>query len=346
MIKIFIHPTKVPTPLFIVFESSGSKNNRKLFQNVLIENTHLLYEVVNDPLHADIIAIPHNYFSIQNNKAYLNEVVSLSRQYNKHILVFAYGDSSQKIQIPNSIVVRTSQYRSKKEDNEILMPAYVEDLGAGGVTFIKEKNAIPKVGFVGWADFANMIDRCKYYLKLLNIAIQIVFGLEKKTQFQGLFFRRCAMHILSRSSLVKSHFIIRRSYSGHVKAIETSPERVRKEFIDVINDSDVALAVKGDGNYSLRFFEILSLGRIPVLIDTDCPLPLEDELRYSDFILKIGYSDIYDIDKIIADFYERHTRDQLLDMQKKARLAFEQSLSINAFLKILFKKLDDLYGTR
>ena len=155
-----------------------------------------------------------------------------------------------------------------------------------------------------------------------------------------MYFRRKALGVLNRSNLVDTAFVIRSSYSGHKNTIELSPEEARKQFVEKINNSDFSLAVKGDGNYSLRFYEILSLGRIPVLVDTDCPLPFEDKIKYDDFILRVDYRKINKIDKIISDYYKKIDGVRFVTMQERAREAFSKYLNIGSFFMIAFKKLE------
>lgn len=46
-----------------------------------------------------------------------------------------------------------------------------------------------------------------------------------------------------------------------------------------IQNADFILSVKGDGSFFCRFYEALSLGRIPFFIDTDCILPFENMIQ-------------------------------------------------------------------
>ena len=52
----------------------------------------------------------------------------------------------------------------------------------------------------------------------------------------------------------------------------------------VIN-SEYTLCYRGAANYSLRFYESLCLGRIPLFINTDCMLPFEDRVHWKDVCL-------------------------------------------------------------
>ncbi len=335
MLKLFITPRLEKVPYFILFRSLGGPEENRLFQDVIIRDVDCMFTVVNDITQCDFVTIPYNYFSILKHSDYIKDCIQTAQSTGKKILVFAYGDSDEAVNIPNSIIVRTSQYRYKKASNEVIMPAYVEDLGKNGITYREKKNTKAVVSFVGWAGFAHISDKVKYFFRVIFQELKSIIDKKATLHKPGLYFRRHALSRLANSSGLNTSFTVRKSYSGHKKTIELSPVQARTEFVDRVSNSDFALAVKGDGNYSLRFFEILSLGRIPLLIDTDCPLPFEDRISYQDFIVRIDYKDLKRVDELLAIFYKKIGSEQFMIMQKKARAVFEQFLSVESYFKIL-----------
>jgi hypothetical protein len=125
---------------------------------------------------------------------------------------------------------------------------------------------------------------------------------------------------------------LRSSHSAHAKTIRLDPSQARREYIENMLASDFVLCIRGDGNYSLRFYEALSLGRVPVLLDTDVRLPLAGVVEYSSFVLSIHIADMLRIDEIVAEFWEQQTDQSWFVMQLKARDAFEKYLSAPRFL--------------
>lgn len=307
-------------------------------------------EMVENPSDADYILIPHNYFyALKRRPEYLRECVRLAEKAGKNLILFAYGDSDEEIPFPDAIIFRSSQYRYKKKKNEIMMPAYVEDLGmseflAPGVPRAPRPLAIkPVVGFCGWAAFSSWRNAVKTYVKAYVLTyVSSVGRPEVLAKKKGLLFRKEILAILRKSKNIEPNFIIRDFYSHHKATIKIPPEQARREYVENILGSDLSLAVKGDGNYSLRFYEILSLGRVPVLIDTDCVLPLEHVIAYDEFILRIPYRDISRSDEIITDFWGNLTEEKFAEMQKKAREAFEKYLRIDAFFRYVFKDKETL----
>jgi hypothetical protein len=221
------------------------------------------------------------------------------------------------------------------------MPAYAEDLLAGGALELRKKSDKPVVGFCGWADFKNLKNALGYLIGNALIDVQKLLSGKPNLEVRkkGLYFRKRALSVLKNSALIRPNFIIRSSYSGHRETISVDPAAARSEFIGNILASDFTLCVKGDGNYSLRFYEALSLGRVPLLIDTDCVLPLEHILDYSDFIVRVDYRDLAGCDQILGDYYQHLTPEKFEMMQAKARETFEKYLCVGSFLKYAVEKL-------
>jgi len=240
------------------------------------------------------------------------------------------SDFDKDINIPNSVVFRVAQYKSKLKENEIIMPAIIGDVWAENKMEPRVKAERPVVGFCGWGEIGGLKQKIKFLIK--NIV--------KTGQFkQGIYFRKKALDIIRKSKVINKSLLVRTFYSGHKNTISISPEKAREDFLDNLNGGDLALSIKGDGNYSVRFYEILSAGRVPIFVDTGCVLPLEDKLNYGEFMLRIDYKDIDRLDKIIYDFWLKISPDKFLKMQFKARKAFSDFLNINSFFKVIEDEL-------
>lgn len=347
MIKVFITDrlSSVPDSILLQLMLSNEEYVGGLFQKIQTKNFKNLVDIVNKPEDADYLLMPHNYFSVFKNKKYLKLNESLALKYNKKIIIFAYGDRDKKIKIDNSIVLRTSQYRSKLLKNEIIIPPFVENLDLNNEVKFRDFDLSRKIiiGFAGWVSCSNLVQWIKYKTKIILNFILFKFGVfHSLAILQGLHFRRKVISILNNTNLVDKNFFLRQSYSGHKNTIQDDPDKIRKQFISAIKDSDLALAVRGDGNYSLRFFEILSMGRIPLFIDTDTPLPLENEIDFDSFILRVDFKDLERLPEIINDFWQKNSENNFKDMQKMAKQAFKLRLSPEAFYSYLFNNFNDI----
>lgn len=343
MVKVYINKLLKYPYLPVLYPNLGIQKTPKhvFLKGVFDDFIQPIFELVKNPNEADYFLLPHDYFWVE--KEYIKNFSYLSKIHNKKILIFTHSDFDEDIPVPNSIIFRTSQYRYKKGDNEIIMPAYAEDLSVGKEMVWRVKGDKAIVGFCGWADFKNFKQKLIFYLKVIVLKIRNKFADNKSpVHYKGLWFRRRALQILRNSHLIKTNFLIRNTFSGHQNTISLNPEKARREYIDNMISSDFILTIKGDGNFSLRFYEALSLGRIPLFINTDCVLPLENLIHYKDFVLFVDYQDIERIDKILSDFYAQLSTEDFLDMQKKARDIFERYLRIDSFFKNIPAILDQL----
>lgn len=349
MIKVFIKKI-IPELRYlpILYPNFGVlMNEKRLFADLGNRSIRFpVVEVVKDLLEADFILLPHDYFDVADRHSeYVREHLALAEESGKKLLIFDISDySEKKIMAPNAWIFRIAEYASRKPDNVIVMPTFIEDLGVVDVPAPRSKGKIPIIGFCGWAGFRNFSGYLKFLIKTFLIDLRRVAILDPglATHKQGIYFRRRAFATLRRGAAhgrYLTNFIIRHSYSSHINTAEKPPAELRHEYIANITDSDITLAIRGDANASCRFFEILSLGRIPLLINTDCALPLVGDLDYKKFTVFADYRDISRLDKIIAEFWESISEQEFVAMQKTAREVFEKYLRVDSFLAYVLPRL-------
>jgi hypothetical protein len=176
-------------------------------------------------------------------------------------------------------------------------------------------------------------------MKEFPLTLATVFHPERGAEHMGVLFRERALRALSNEPRIEPHFISRGSYSGHVNTIQGSVDGHRREFVENLLNSDYALCIKGDANASVRFYEALSLGRIPLFLDTACVLPLEDTIMYRDFCVFVDWQDVDRIGDVLIEFHRKLSPERFVAMQKQARSVYREHLRIDSFSRELSKKL-------
>ena len=296
------------------------------------------FSLVDTIQEADYVLMPYQYDRLlKANPERAQKIIAEAREAGKTLIIDASSDIEHPIHIPNTILFRISQYRYSIQPNEITVPFPAEDLlevYAGGELRPREKNERPTVGFTGWAS-VSFLSRIKLYIKELPILTAALFDRKRFAEHKGIFFRQRALHALEASSRVETKFTARPTYSGHVATITGSVADNRAQFVDTLRTSDYALCVKGDANASVRFFEALSLGCIPLFVDTACVLPLEDRINYRDFCVYVDWRDLHRIGDIIADFHTKCTPERFKEMQMMARETYKTHLRMDAFSRDL-----------
>ena len=97
----------------------------------------------------------------------------------------------------------------------------------------------------------------------------------------------------------------------------------RQSFIETTINSKFALAPRGYGRGSFRFFEIMLLGTIPVYIYDDIEwLPYKDILDYSKFAISIHESQIHSLENILTNINEIKYN-EMIEEYNKIKYMFE-----------------------
>ena len=114
------------------------------------------------------------------------------------------------------------------------------------------------------------------------------------------------LRLLETSPLVNTKFVRRNAYWGGALKFRNDPlkvETIREQYWNNLLESDYVVCVRGAGNFSYRFYEALSAGRIPLLIDTDCVLPLEGEIDWKQHCLIVPESELRRVATRILDHF-------------------------------------------
>lgn len=348
-LRLFVDPTwrregLFPSPLLYPFWGNPPATSKPLFREIFERHTFdtSLYSVTDSLNEADVVFLPYDYNTVLHSAPDLLKICAdVAAQAGKKLLIDGMGDIERPITIPHAIVLRYGGYRFSRKSNEIILPLYTDDLLEAyreGNLELREKHEKPVVGFAGWATLGFM-QECKTILKELPTRMHSILYPRYRTWKKGIFFRRAAVTALRNSTDIVTNFKIRDSYSGNTRTAEADPRILQKEMVDLLLDSDYGLDMRGDANASMRLFEILSLGRIPILVDTERNLPFRDVIEYKSFCLIIDYTDLARISERVAEFHQHLSPEAFIAMQKKAREAYVQYFRVDALIPSLTREL-------
>jgi hypothetical protein len=241
-------------------------------------------------------------------------------------LFFDTSDDHTPASPPHGLVYRSPIFRSRMTAAERAMPPICEDLllYRGNQLQTRARGNTPVVGF------------CGYLLPRWKTALQGLRGQRDKAV--GHRVRRAALGALSRSDRVTTNFLVRDSYWGGAVRHGKDPAlvaRVREEFVGNMFESDYILCARGAGNFSYRFYETLSAGRIPLLIDTDCALPFSDRIDWRKHAVFVPEDRIGEAPRILAEFHDHLSERAFVDLQESNRRLWTESLNPLSFLKIV-----------
>ncbi len=355
-LKFFVDPawrnTVLPhTPLLYPFWGISLDASRTPFLHALFSQRgydRTQYDVVEDLSFADAILLPYNYPTCsQRAPDTLAAALRLSETSGKLLLIDGVTDVEDPISYKNCIILRYGGYRFAPDPRVVVIPPYTEDLLERyyeGSFHPKKKQHPARVGFAGWGSL-TLVQRARTILKEFPSRVRGIFDSRYRAMKKGVLFREKAMHILERSSLVEAHFLARPSYSGHIHTVSNDADTLRRQFIENLRESDYGLDVRGDANASTRLFEMLSLGCIPVIVDTERNFPFADEVDYSSFSVRVDFRDLASLPERIATFHATITDAEFEAMQQRAREVYVKHFRIDAVTRHVMESVRNRIAT-
>jgi hypothetical protein len=224
--------------------------------NYITEN--LDYEVASFD-DCDYILSSKFIFGLYDSNAIQN-LINSYKNINKKVIIFLVSDITNKLYIPNNVILfRTSLYKSLISNNEYILPYVWEKIDKP--FNILKKTIKPIIGFCGKVDV--------HRINTINI--------------------------LKNNNNLTTNFIVRKDFWGG----KPNDQTLFDEFSDNIINSHFTVCNRGRGNFSMRFYQTLSYGRIPVLINTDMVFPFDDEIDWNSIII-IGNDENEIINKILS----------------------------------------------
>jgi hypothetical protein len=232
-----------------------------------------------------------------NNKNEIQKIINMYNNFEddiyKTFYIFLITDNCDSFYIPKNVkLYRTSLLKSIKSPNEYILP-YIWEFSDKPFEPL-EITTKPVVGFCG---FISHHSRLK------------------------------TIEIIKNNDKIDSNFIIRDHFWGG----NPHNAEIIKTFEDNIRDSHFTICNRGTGNFSMRFYQTLLFGRIPIILNTDLILPFEDVIDWNEIIV-IADSEEELINKLLDVWNNK----DIIKMQKKCREIYETYFYGTKFLdKIL-----------
>jgi Exostosin family len=290
-----------------------------------------IFEMVASPGEADVFVLPFEYVFDTEGMKMAERMSALAKENNKKMIVFFNSDIDKPINLPNAIIFRTSFYRSSKQANEFALPGWSADFSLSSQDAFAHptvKSQKPAVSYCGYVDFINWTEK-------LNTKSVITSLMNKKNGLvnPGPILRGKAVRKLLNDNRVTANIIIRKGCWAEGMDKHTA----RNEYIQNILSSDYALVLRGAGNFSYRLYEVLSLGRIPVFIDSDSVLPFDEFINWKKYMVWINSSEIDSVADKLVQFHSTISVEELNRMKADCRKLYEEWICPLAFFSSIYR---------
>jgi len=303
--------------------------------------------LVVDEAQADIMILPYsiNYYFNHGLSSYLDKYNTLC--YSNNIMAYGgiSGDTCRAFpEYEKIIYFRLGGFRSQLSNKNIGLPAALTDqhrtLFGSKEIIIRGKNEKPNIGFCGQAN-SSQIKRSKdslmYIFENFRRFIKKPSRIDYETIFPSAYHRYLVLKYLENSNQIHTNFIYRKKYrAGAISEHELY--KTTLEYYNNIRESDYILCVRGGGNYSIRLYETLLMGRIPIFINTDCILPLINEINWRDHVVWVEWSERFQIDEIVSKFHNSLSDKSFKELQLRNRQLWLEKLQPGYILSNHLKK--------
>jgi len=289
-----------------------------------------------------LIPFPINYYFENNLEFLLNNYDKMCKKNNIIGYGFISGDWGRSYpEFERLRYFRLSGYKSQLSKTNIGFPAALSDhhktLFDSDTIKLRNKGPYPIIGFCGHATKSRFV---YFYQKLRILAENLYRYFFMRNQkiyeqyFTSGFERYKILKLLENDNRIKTNFIYRDKYRAGSKN-ETQRKTTTMEFYNNLRSSDYVICIRGTGNFSIRLYETLMMGRIPIYINTDCILPYPDVIDWKKFVVWIEWGDRREIQDRVIDFHNNISNEDFVNMQKSNRELWLSKLQPKWILKNL-----------
>lgn len=313
--KVYVFPQLADAPIIdlaIVFAHADPPANTPGYKWGFLRTTH-------KPHLADFVLVPHEVAKFIKNKDYVRQLKKLSSEI--PLVVFNTGDKSPNLGIKNALQIRTFLHPWENQSNKVVVPypSKAKKLEVRGYS------KTPTVSFMGYVP---------------KLGLGSLFGGSPRGLIypikSSVFLNRqlVSFRLHSMSEKLSVRVCKRSSFSGY----SASPyyQELQTEYERDLIESDYVFCPRGFGNTSIRFFETLSAGRIPITIDTNSPLPtINSSNSWGDYVLQLNMFENWE-QKILEHWSSQVSSDTYALRQLRTSQLFHLELQYEHVLKNLF----------
>jgi hypothetical protein len=316
------------------------------------------YVLVDRPAEADVFVLSIPWKATRGDpaaRAFAEGEISAAGNLGRQIVIFFDSDHDESIAWPrHAVVFRFSIYSDTRRRNEFSIPTFSQDflaLNRAGILHAREKSAAPSVGFCGYAPPLGCRWSTHAVRETVRYAAYRMGLLSRCRRWIAHAPRVQALRALRRSPRVETRFIVRDQFAFNRWGVlqpggsPGSAARQRGEFVENLDGADYALCVRGLANCSIRFYEALSLGRIPLLVNTHCVLPYDWLVDWKKACVWVEETDLPRLGRILGDRHACCSSGEFTAQQRLGRALFEQWLSPEGFFGQLHRHFSRAAGT-
>jgi hypothetical protein len=282
---------------------------------------------------AQALLIPKPVNSYSNKE--LSQLNSYCEEHNILGYGFISGDSGTVFKYFEYLsYFRVGGFKKQLPKNNIGLPVSLSDiyqsLYRDKKNDFRDKHQIPIVGFCGHASRSLKKlakDKLSFVQKNVFRFFKNPFRKDYEPLFASAHERFKLLKTLENSSIIRTNFIYRKNYRAGA-ITKKMRKQTNRDYYENIRESDYVLCIRGAGNFSVRLYETLMMGRIPIFIDTDCLLPFSEVIDWEKRMVWVPWEKRNDLEKLVVDFHNSLSPEEFKQLQDSIRQLWINSLSV------------------
>jgi hypothetical protein len=283
-----------------------------------VSNGKEIYNLAESIESCDLALYPCELVPDSNGLTHVKTIAQQAKEAGKQLLVFYNNDDETTYRLDNVILIRTSCAKSQQPENVYAFPGWSLDF----LNYFPGRQYTPKA-----ASDTPSVSYCGYVDYFEKRPLQSLFAPKKKIVAPQER-RGKAVRTLAKNKNIESNFIIRKNFwAGEI----ADKAQVRMEYAQNMIGSVYAVVMRGAGNFSYRLYEVLSCGRIPLFVNTDCLLPFDEQIDWKKHLVWLEEEQLDNIDGILLNFHKSKTTAELEAMQHRNRELYERFISPSGY---------------
>jgi len=290
-----------------------------------------------------VLPMHWNYYYQEGRVEEAMQFCKQAKSLGKIVWSYTGGDYGITVPVPHNVMIyRATGYKRRLKPQEKIAPVFIND----PISIYFQNNLAqiihrplsspPTIGFCGMAPsdaWTRLREPTKTWIR--NVAGRLgLHPYDPQAVMSTSALRYRILQRLQHSEHFSTHFIIRQKYRAGASTA-AARKRTTLEYYNNQLESDLNVCVRGGGNFSVRFYETLAMGRIPLFCDTDSPLP-EIDGDWNEHIIRFTPQDIPILPDLILKWL--HGKD-LHEVFRRNRQLWEEQLSLQGFWPKELKQL-------
>jgi hypothetical protein len=302
------------------------------------------FKLTNKIEKSSLLLIPYSINHYSENK-----IMEMIDNYNKLCIEndikgygFIAGDYPKNYEeFKNITYFRMSGYRSKLSNRNQGFPAALTDqhfkIYKTKNIILRHKKKLPTVGFCGLASndlFLRTKQNIKRIKDNLGNSENLFNNNTHQPKYDSAYERYTILKKIEEAKFIRTNFIFRNQYRGGA-VTKNEINETTLEYYDNMIKSDYIFCSRGYGNFSIRLYETLMMGRIPIFLNTDCLLPFPELINWENHLIWIEWNQKDNITRIIKNFHDGITDQKFKEIQLNNRNLWDEILKPKWILRNL-----------